>query len=329
MKKGVSRSVWALLWIVVPVAAALGATPTWKPENNVEIIVGAAAGGGIDRTARTIQSIWQNTKLINVTTTVVNKVGGGSTVGWTYLNQHPGDAHYLSITTPSIMSNRIVGMTTMRHDEFTAIGLLFTEYLAFAVKPDSPITTMEELLARLKKDPASVSISIGTPRAGTNHVGVGLVAKAAGIDVRKLKIVAFQAGGESLTALLGGHVDVAASSPANLAPMLEAGRLRVLALAAPKRHGGVFATIPTLREKGVEGVAPNWRGVIAPRGISEEQGAYWEATVAKLTQTPEWNSDLQNFFWANTYMNRADSRKFFDAQYAEIRTVLVDLGLAK
>lgn len=320
---------WLMLCLLVQSAALPAAVSGWKPEKNVELIVGAAAGGGIDRTARTIQSIWQETRLVDATTTVVNKPGGGSSVGWTYLNQHAGDPHYLSITTPSLLSNRIVGASVLRHEDFTPIGLLFTEYLGLAVKADSPVMTVEDLIDRLKKNPSSVSIAIGTPLGGTNHIGVGLAAKAAGIEIRRLKIVNFKAGGESIAALLGGHVDVVASSPANLAPMLEAGRLRVLVLAAPGRQGGVFAAVPTLREKGIEGVAPNWRGVIAPKGISEEQAAYWESAIAKLTQTAEWNKDLRKYFWTNTYLNRAASKKFFDSQYVEIKAVLTDLGLAK
>jgi putative tricarboxylic transport membrane protein len=307
-------------------ADVAAATPNWKPDRNVELVAGAPAGGGVDRTIRLMQKIMQDSRLIDVTTSVLNKGGGGGAIAWAYLNQHAGDAHYLSIITPSLLTNRITGSSTLAHQDFTSLALLFGEYLGFAVKSDSDIATARDLLDRLRNNPASLSIAIGTT---FNQVGVAMVAKSAGIDIKKLKIVSFKAGAESTAALLGGHVDVVASSPANLAALLEAGRIRVVAMAAPQRLPDVYANVPLLRDFGVDAVATNSRGVIGPKGMSEAQATYWEAILAKLTQTAEWKIALDRFFFASTYMNGAASRRFWDSQFAEMKVLLTELGMAK
>ncbi|MBI4185835.1 tripartite tricarboxylate transporter substrate binding protein [Candidatus Berkelbacteria bacterium] len=305
---------------------AAAAAPNWKPEKNVELIAGSPPGGGVDRTVRIMQKIMQDSRLIDVTTSVMNKGGGGGALAWAYLNQHAGDPHYLSIITPSMLTNRITGGSSLTPEDFTLIALLFSEYLGFAVKADSGIATARDLLDQLRKNPASLSIAIGTT---FNQVGVAMVAKSAGIDFKKLKIVSFKAGSESIAALLGGHVDIVASSPANLAKLQDAGQIRVVALAAPQRLPGAYANVPLWRELGVDAVATNARGVIGPRGIKEGEAAYWEAIMAKLAQTADWKKSLERFFFTNTYMSGAESKRFWNSQYDEIKVLLTELGLAK
>ncbi|MBI3068437.1 MAG: tripartite tricarboxylate transporter substrate binding protein, partial [Betaproteobacteria bacterium] len=134
---------------------------------------------------------------------------------------------------------------------------------------------------------------------------------------------------ESVTALLGGHVDLVTSGASFLAGQFRQGTLRLLALAAPRRGAGVLATVPTWREQGHDIVSDNFRNVLAPAGIDAQQVRYWEDAFAKLARTDEWRKDLEANLWENTYMSSSESRKYLDAQYAQLRQILADLGLAK
>ena len=190
-------------------------------------------------------------------------------------------------------------------------------------------TTTFRLLERLRKDAGSVSVSIGSSVGGPNHIALALIAKAVGGDVRKLKTVVFQGGGDAIIALLGGHVDLIASAANNVLPHIAAGKLRVIGITAPHRLIGALADVPTWKEQGVDVHINNWRMVTGPRGMSAAQIAYWEDVFARLTQTEEWKHDLEQNVFEGAYMNSADSRKYLKAQYEQFRSALTEVGLAK
>jgi putative tricarboxylic transport membrane protein len=316
----------ALAAAAVPAAFAQSA---WKPTRNVEIVVGVAPGGGIDRTARLIQKILQDDRSIGVTTTVVNKPGGGGAIAQSYLNQHGGDAHYFEITATSILTNHITGKSQHGHKDFTPIAMLYDEYLGFLVRQDSPLKTGKDLLAALRQNPEALPVGIATAAGNTNHIAAALAAKAAGADVKKLRVVVFGSGGESMTALLGGHVGLVVTPSANAIPHLQSEKMRVLAIAAPARLEGALAAVPTWKEQGAAIVVANWRPVIGPKGLSPAQVAFWEEAFARLTRSDEWTSDVARSGGVNHYMNSRDLAAYFDAQYAQFRAILGDLGLAR
>lgn len=304
-------------------------TGNWKPTRNVEIIVGVSPGGGIDRTARTMQKIMQDKRLLDVTASVVNKPGGGSTIAQAYLNQHAGDGHYFEITATSLLTNHILGKSPNTFNDFTPIAMLYDEYIGFAVKADSPIKSGKELLEVLKNSPDTLAIGIATSAGNTNHIAAGLAVKAVGGDAKKLKVVVFGSGGESMTALLGGHVGLVVTPSANTIRHLHSGAMRVLAVAAPRRLDGPLAVVPTWKEQGVDAVVANWRPVVGPKGLSAAQIAFWEDVFAKLTRSEEWKNEIEKAGGVNHYMNSRDLRKYFEAQHTQFTAILIDLGLAK
>ncbi len=317
------------LAISLAAPAALSQTGSWKPARNVEIIVGVGPGGGIDRTARVLQKILQDQRLIEVTATVVNKPGGGSTIAQAYLNQRVGDAHFWEITATSLLTNHITGKSQLGHKDFTPIAMLSDEYIGFLVRQDSPLKSGRDLLNLLKADPESLPIGIATAAGNTNHIAAGLAAKAAGGDVKKLRVVVFGSGGESMTALLGGHVGLVATPAANAITHLQSGKMRVLAIASPARLEGTLSTVPTWREQRADIVVANWRPVIGPRGLSASQVAYWEDVFAKVTRSDEWINEVARAGGVNHYMNSRDLSAYFDAQYVQFKVILTELGLAK
>jgi len=317
---------------VAYVAAFLIAGPAaaqWKPERNIEIIVGTGPGGGQDKTARTVQHLLTDKRFIEAPVTVVNKPGGGGAVGWAYLNQHAGDAHYAVIGTTTLLTSQITGRSPVSFTDITPLAMLLSESVALSVRQESPLLTGKDLVERLKKDASSVSASIGSSVGGPNHIAFALIAKAAGGDVKKLKTVVFQGGGEAITATLGGHVDLISSAANNVIPHLAAGKMRVLGIAAPQRLGGVFAKVPTWKEQGIDVQITNWRMLAAPKGLTAAQIAYWDGTLAKIVKTDEWKKDQDNNVFENTYMNSDETRRYLKAQYDQFHAALSEVGLAK
>jgi len=308
------------------VCAAQGA---WSPQRNVEIVVGSAPGGSNDKTARQVERILVEKRIVSTPLTVVNKPGGGSTIAFNYVSQHPGDAHFLMVGTTALLSNHIVGSSKLSYQDFTPIASLFNDYVVFVVNAESPIKTGKELIARLKKDPKSVAIGFATTLGSHNHVAAGLLAKSVGANPRDLKVIAYKGAAEALTNLLGNHIDLVTTAAGNAAPHVAAGRLRVVGVAGPARFAGALASAPTWKEQGVDLVFGGWRSIMGPKGLSAAQVAYWEGVLAKATQVPEWREDLEKNFWADDFVTSAQFRKDLEKDYADMKAVLTDLGMAK
>ena len=315
----------ALAWSV----ASPAQVTSWRPEKNIEIVAPATPGGLHDITARAIQQVFQTRKLIEVPAVVVNKGGGGGTVGWTYVSQQAGDAHVISLIAVNLLSNNIMGTSTLQHSDFTPLALLFNEYLGLAIKTESPIGTGKELIARVSKDPTSMSIAVGTSLGNTSHLATSLAVKSMGGDPKKLKTVVFGSNGEAMTALLGGHVDAIMTSLPNLVRHVQAKTIRVIALSSPQRVAGSFSNVPTWREQGVDVVMSGWRGVIAPKNLTAPQVAYWESVFARLGETEEWKKELEKNFWHGSQLTSRQTREFLDKQHQAFYQVLNELGMAK
>ena len=309
-------------------AAVAFAQPAWRPDKAVEIVTPSAAGGSNDKVARVVQKSIQDSKLVPVPITVVNRPGGNQTLSRLYVSQHAGDAHYFDIATPSLTGNYVMGVSPLKHSDFTPIALLTNEYTTLTVKADSPIRTVADLLERLKKDPDSVSIGVSN-LGGTSHLTVAVAAKAAGVDPKRLKFVVFKSASEAITAVLGGHLTMVSGSMPSVNAVVQAGSARVLAISAPRRMGGTLATIPTLRESGAASAGSNWRAVIGPRGLSAAQVAYWEAVFSRAVQSDVWKKAVEEEGWDGAFMGSREFAKFLDAEYAEYRAILSDLGLAR
>jgi putative tricarboxylic transport membrane protein len=307
---------------------ATGWAQGWSPQKNVEIVVTSAPGGSNDKTARTVERILVANKLVPASLTVVNKPGGGSSIAFNYVNQHAGDAHYLLVGTTGLLSGHIMGTNKMSYVDFTPIASLFNDYVVFAVNANSPFKTGKDLAERLKQDPKSMAL--GVVAVGShNHVAVGLVLKAAGGNPRDLKTVAFKGSSESITALLGGHIDLVATAAGNAYGHVATGKLRVVGVAAPQRFGGALAHVPTWKEQGIDVVIGGWRALVGPKGLTAAQVAYWEDVLRKATATKEWKDDLEKNYWSDDFVTSAQFRKDLEKDYADMKAVLMELGLAR
>ena len=323
---GVLPALWAALFAVIAAVPALA--QEWKPERNIEMVVSSGAGGAADRSARTIQKFLQD--IPGMPSVVVNnKPGGSGTVAWTYVNQHPGDGHYISTLNTALVSNQIVGLSTLRYQDITPLNILMHEYVAVWVRSGSTLISGKDLVAKLKQDPGSVSFGISPARGNQNHIVLGMIARAAGIDPKLLKIVVYSSGGAGTTAALGGHVEVWAGTAGNALPLVQDGRIRILGISAPQRQAGGFAAVPTFREQGIEAVYSAWRGFLAPGKLTPAQTAFWDRTFTSIVEDADWKAELEKNAWGREFKGAAETRKFLESEHKLLEKILADLGIVK
>jgi len=318
-----------VVMIALLLNAGMAHAADWKPERPVEIVAMSGPGGANDVIARTLQRVMQQKKLVDAPMTVVSKVGAGGVIAWSYLNQHAGDGGYISVSPINLLIEHILGASPITYTDVTPIAQLFNEYVAFAVKAESPLRGGRDVVDKLKADPGSVTFAVAASLGGSNHIATMVALKSAGVDVKKLKFVVFTSGVQSLTNVMGGHVDVAVVPVSGVVSHVTAGRLRVLAVSAAKRLGGSFSSVPTWKEQGADSVFSSARGVIGPKGMTAAQIAYWENVLARVVESDDWKKDLESNYWEGQFLTSADTRKLLKTQYDQYKSVLIDVGLAR
>lgn len=321
-----SSAAVAALTMAAMVSASQAATTEWRPERNVEFNVGSGVGGGSDTIARTLQGIWQSKGLVRPSVTVVNKP---PTIAMSHIHQQAGNAHYVLVASTTFLTNHITGTSALKYTEFTPIAVLGEEPIIYSVRADSRLKSGKDLVEVFRKDPKALSVGIASALGNHNHTAVAMVMKAAGGDIRDLKVVVFDSSSKGMIALLGGHIDLYASSIDAAVPHIQAGKARALAIAAEKRLRDDIGTVPTWREQGVNVVASDIRFIVAPGKLSDSQIAYWDDVFAKTTQSDEWKKFDSTGYSLPFYLNSRDSTRYLDARYALLRTILGELGLAK
>lgn len=298
------------------------AASTWQPEKPIEIVLGVGPGGATDRTAREIAEFLKNGGFTPKGNIVSNRPGGGHSVALAYTIEHAGDPHILQVTGHVIIANNVLGRSPLSYKQITPIATLFDEQMVFATGANSSIKSPQDLIDKLKADPASLSFSISTGIGTTNHISVLLLAEQIGVDPKRLKVVSFNSSTEGVTATIGGHVNVAVTTPFALNPYVESGDLRYIAAASEKRVGGLMADVPTWKELGYDIVVSSSPKIVAPPDLAPEHIAYWDKAFATITATPEWKAMIDKNFLIDRVLNAEQSKAQFDADDARYRTLL-------
>jgi putative tricarboxylic transport membrane protein len=229
---------------------------------------------------------------------------------------------------PPVLTNYIMGTSPLNYTDFTPIASLFNEYIVFSVNAASPIRTGKDLIERLKKDPKSVRIGFAST-GGASHIAAVLLNKMIGGNARDLTAVAFKGSADAITNLLGGHLDLVTFPASGASAYVTAGTMRLVGAAAPQRFGGALAGVPTWKEQGVDLVFGTWRAIMGPKGMPAPQIAYWENALRKVTETTEWKADLEKNLWSDDFVTGGQFRKDLEKDYADMKAVLGELGLAK
>ncbi|WP_134698640.1 tripartite tricarboxylate transporter substrate binding protein [Ammoniphilus sp. YIM 78166] len=302
------------------------------PEKPITVVAPSGAGGGWDKTARSLTKILAETKLVDKTMTVENKPGGGGAVFLAeYVNQDKKNPYKLFVSSPPILinNNKKEGNSPFGYRDTIPLAQLTRDYGAIVVKADSPFQDLKSALDAIKADPTKVTVAGGSAPGSMDHLIAVLPAFKYGVDPKAVKYVSYDGGGEAIAALLGGNADFIATDASAVGEYLKAGKIRVLAVSSTERLGGELKDIPTFKEAGVEAEFTIWRGVFGPKEMPEDALKFWEESLKALSEKEEWKKELEANGWQSEYKNSKDFRAFLDEQDQLVKEVLAALDMAK
>jgi putative tricarboxylic transport membrane protein len=306
-------------------AAGFGGSALAQAIDTLQIFVPAAPGGGWDQTGRTIEAVLKANKQVN-TTQVTNVPGAGGAVGLPqFVNQWKGRPNSIMVAGMVMVGALIANKSPVNLSQTVPIARLTGEFEVIVVPGASPHKDMKTLVEQLKKDPGSVSWAGGSA-GGTDHILVGMIAQANGVDPKKAAYVAFSGGGPAQAALLGNQVTCGVSGWGEFAEQVKAGKLRALAISSDKRVPGL--DVPTLKEQGIDVELFNWRGVFAPPGITDAQRGALTKMIEDMAASQAWKDELKKRDWLGILQTGKAYEDYIKAENTRIEGILKGLGLA-
>ncbi|WP_417285486.1 tripartite tricarboxylate transporter substrate binding protein [Comamonas sp.] len=316
----------ALLGGIASAQNSSAAAPVWKPSKSPEFIVPSGAGAALDVAARKLTELLAREGL-SPSFVVSNKSGAHSISALESLHRHAGDAHTL-MTLSSSYGNSLAQNALPAHlQKATPLVTLFREFTTVVVRADSPIRNAQDLIAQLRQDPEKYSIGIATTLGNHIHLGVAQPLRQGGVHIQKLRIIPYKSSAESMTALVGGHLDVVSATTPNLLPYLQAGRVRVLAIAANQRLEGAFAQSPTWKEQGIDYVSDSFQGVMTTPAATAQQQTYWVGALRRVSETREWKDFVALNQWEPIFLGPQETANALHTQVQRNHALLAELGL--
>ena len=306
--------------LAVSIVALLAAAPAAAQSvDHLTIVAPAAPGGGWDQTARALQHVVDRRGLARVVE-VQNVPGAAGTIGLAqFSDARRGSGDSMLVTGLVMLGATLWNPSPVSMTQVTPLARLTGEYEVLAVPASSPLRDLRALLEAFRRRPEAFAWGGGSA-GGTDHILAGLIAEAAGVDPRRVNYVAFSGGGEAVAALLGGHVAAGISGYSEFAAHVDSGRLRAIAISSPSRVPGI--DVPTLIEAGVAVEMSNWRGLLAPAGISAADRARLEAVVRDVVQSAEWRQILIERGWADQYLDAGAFADFLPAESGRFADVV-------
>ncbi|MFI6576173.1 Bug family tripartite tricarboxylate transporter substrate binding protein [Nocardiopsis sp. NPDC050513] len=305
-------------------AATTGDDASEAMRSRLTIIVPAAPGGGWDLVGRESQNALREGGIV-ANSQVVNVPGAGGTIGLAQTVRQEGRSNLLLVTGTVMIGGIVVNDSSHSLEDVTPIARLADDYEVIVVREDSPYQDMGDLVEAWRSDPGAMAVGGGS-LGGTDHLLAGMVAGDVGIDPREVNYIPFSGGGQALTSLLSGSVDVGISGYNEFSDQIAAGNVRALGVSARERVDGV--DVPTLAEQGVDAVLPNWRGVVAPPGITGAERAELTAIVTEMHDTPQWADTLARNRWDDTFQTGAAFEEFIAVETERITAITEELGLS-
>ena len=296
-----------------------------------ECIAPANAGGGWDLTCRLTGQILTELGLVAGTVPTLNIPGAGGGVAFAHaVGQRTGDERVFFAASPATtlrLAQEQYGR--LRADDVRWIGALGAEYGIVAVDAGAPWRTMESLMEAWARRPEEIVVSGGSAVVGQDHMKILLLGREAGIDPRQIRYVPFDGGGEALTALLGGFVQVFSGEASEIEGHLEAGSVRVLAVLAPQRVEGLLAAVPTATEAGYPVTWITWRGYYVPGGVSDDAYAEWVRRLTVVSRSEAWEAARSRARLRPFFMVGREFESFVMAQIGEFRGLAREIGIVE
>jgi putative tricarboxylic transport membrane protein len=295
--------------------------------SGLRIMVPNAPGSGYDVTARTAAKALEDEHIVGGIE-VFNLPGAGGWVGVQRLAYERGNGRLVMLMGLGVVGSQYTNRTlreaaTLR--DTTPIARLIQEPNMIVVTRDSPYRTLDDLVRAWRADPAAVAVGGGSLPGGPDHLAPMLIAKAIGIAPRAVRYMRYDGGGELLAAILGKRVAFGVSGVGEYADQVRSDQLRVLAVTGTARLPRLDA--PTLREAGVDAVFTNWRGIVAPPGLSARDTRALRAGVDRLHGSYAWREALTRNGWTDAYLGGDEFVAFLDQEVVRLDDVMTELGL--
>lgn len=321
-----SKTGLAVLLVVALLLTACGVTRGEQANglHRLRMMVPNSPGGGYDLTARTAVKIMEDTDITG-RVEVFNVIGAGGTVAMARLMNEKGNGDLMMMMGLGVVGAVYTNGSSARASNATALAKMVEEQEGILVPANSPFKTVQDMVAAWKADPAKVTIGGGSSPGGPDHLFPMETARAVGVDPRKVNFITYDGGGDLLTALLGKKVAVGTSGLGEYVDQIEAGQVRVLAVSGTERVEGIDA--PTLTEAGINLTFTNWRGVLAPPGISDEARQALVKVLEQLHATDAWKEALVRNGWSDAFLTGEKFEQFLTEQDQRVSSTLTELGL--
>ena len=311
----------SLFSLIVAFAISIIAT-TSHAQPSLKMMIPANPGGGWDQTGRQLAAAMQSAKLVS-SVQFENKGGAGGTIGLAqFINSSKGDPNALLVGGMVMIGAIYLENAPVNLSMVTPVARLTGEYEMIVVPAKSPHKTMGDLVKTFKANPGGVSWGGGSA-GGTDHILVGLIAKAAGVDPTKINYVPFKGGGEAIAAIVGGHVTAGVSGIGEFAEHVKGGRMRALAVSS----ASPIDNVPTLKDQGLAVELTNWRGVFGAPAITAAQRDALIKIVRGATESAAWKTTLEKLGWSPIFLSGEEYKKFIDEDTKRISAIIDSLGI--
>jgi len=319
----------ATAWIAgLGLSVAAQAQTGWKPSERINYIIGVAPGGTVDLYARGIKDTLDSLKLTHGQNVLVeNKVGAGGAIAMQFLKAQTGNAHYLGTFHTGAIAGAVTGLIKADPRDFLPVAMLVEETSLVAVRADSPLKDGLDLVAALKADPTRLRIAVAPALGQNTHLALAKPLSVAGVAIGQLTIAPFRSSGESVTALIGGHVDVVSATAPVILPQVQAGKLRILASAAPEPGSGALAGVKTWRQLGVAADYVSYNGVTLPPGVNADQIRFWEEALRQVAQDKAWIAMVEKSGNKPIFRGYVDSHRYLQSEWTATTELVRQLNL--
>lgn len=308
----------AMAGLIRPAQAA------WAPSRPIEIVAHNGPGSGPDVFARALISAIEQDRIFTGRIQVANRVGGGGATAMNYMVERRGEPHVIGVWTSLWMSLPLVQAEARSQiTDMTPIARVAIEPAVMIVRGDSPYRSVADFITAARERPGQLRQSGGSPTARDALVRHLLMAHAGA----RWAFISFPSGGERMSALLGGHVDMMVAEPAEIREQVRAGRLRILATVTGSRLA-ILPDVPTLAEAGFP-IADviQARGIVAPPGIPAEAVAFYGDLFRRMSEGPAWRKYVTDNELESAFLSPTDTGAFFREYQGKLREILQTGGV--
>ncbi|WP_151719768.1 tripartite tricarboxylate transporter substrate binding protein [Gemmobacter serpentinus] len=315
---------------LVGIAVAAGTLAAAAEPASPECIAPAQPGGGFDITCKLAQAALKDAGLLADPLRVSYMPGG---IGAVAFNTVVGQRRAEPGTIVAFSAGSLLNLSQGKFGAYTAddvrwVASIGTDYGAVVVPADSPFGSLADLMAAIKADPASVILGAGGTIGSQDWMKAALTARAAGVDHKAMRFVAFEGGGDCATALQGGHVQVCMNDVGDSQAAIDGGApLKLLAIYSADRLAGKLAEIPTAKEQGFDIEWPIVRGFYVGPDVSDADYQWWSDAFATAMAAPGYAALLEQRNLLPLPMVGAELDGFVDARVATYRELADSFGL--